>query len=49
MIDSFPRFSAADVQKRIGEAFKRDAEFGSQGIRVEVSGGIVTLKGKVHT
>ncbi|NKK71032.1 BON domain-containing protein [Rhizobium leguminosarum bv. viciae] len=49
MIEISPRVSAADVKKRIEDAFKRDAELESQGIRVEVSGGSVTLKGKVHT
>ncbi|MBX5222855.1 BON domain-containing protein [Rhizobium sp. NLR8a] len=49
LIEISPRVSAADVKKRIEDAFKRDAELESQGIRVEVSGGSVTLKGKVHT
>ncbi|MBX4927902.1 BON domain-containing protein [Rhizobium binae] len=49
VIELTPRVSAADVKKRIEDAFKRDAELESQGIRVEVSGGSVTLRGKVHT
>ncbi|MBX5135332.1 BON domain-containing protein [Rhizobium lentis] len=49
LIEISPSVSAADVKKRIEDAFKRDAELESQGIRVEVSGGSVTLKGKVHT
>lgn len=49
LIEITPRISAADVKKRIEDAFRRDAELESQGIRVEVSGGSVTLKGKVHT
>ncbi|MBY5344437.1 BON domain-containing protein [Rhizobium leguminosarum bv. viciae] len=49
LIEIAPRVSAADVKKRIEDAFKRDAELESQGIRVEVSGGSVTLRGKVHT
>lgn len=49
MIDITPRVSAADVKKRIEDAFKRDAELDSQGVRVDVSGGSVTLRGKVHT
>jgi osmotically-inducible protein OsmY len=49
LIEISPSVSAADVKKRIEDAFKRDAALESQGIRVEVSGGSVTLKGKVHT
>ncbi|NEH45704.1 BON domain-containing protein [Rhizobium leguminosarum] len=49
LIEIAPRVSAADVKKRIEDASKRDAELESQGIRVEVSGGSVTLRGKVHT
>ncbi|MBX4893557.1 BON domain-containing protein [Rhizobium bangladeshense] len=49
LIEISPSVSAADVKKRIEDAFKRDAELESQGIRVEVSGGSVTLKGKVHS
>lgn len=49
MIEITPRVSANDVRKRIEDAFKRDAELESHQISIEVSGGNVTLKGKVHT
>ncbi|MGM4985567.1 MULTISPECIES: BON domain-containing protein [Rhizobium] len=49
MVEITPRVSANDVKKRIEDAFKRDAGLESQRISVEVSGGSVTLKGKVHT
>lgn len=48
-IDITPRVSAADVKKRIEDAFKRNAELEAQRMRVEVSDTSVTLKGKVHT
>jgi osmotically-inducible protein OsmY len=48
-VEITPRVSANDVKKRIEDAFKRDAGLESQRISVEVSGGSVTLKGKVHT
>lgn len=48
LIEIAPRVSAAAVKKRIEDAFKRDAELGSQGIRGRGLGGSVTLRGKVH-
>jgi len=49
LIEIAPRVSATDVRKRIEDAFKRDANIEAQGVRVEVSDGSVTLKGKVRT
>ena len=39
----------ADDKRKIEEAFKRDAELDAKNIQVEVSGGVVTLKGKVRS
>lgn len=47
-IEVKPHASAADVKKRIEDALKRNAEVEAKGIRVNVSGGKVTLEGKVN-
>jgi len=44
-----PRVAATDVKRKIEEAFRRSAELDSSRIVVEVSGGHVTLKGKVRS
>jgi len=49
LVDVKPKASAANVRKRIEDAFERDAELQAEAIRVDVSGGKVTLKGKVRT
>lgn len=48
-IEVKPHASAPDVKKRIEDALKRTAEVEAKGIEVTVSGGRVTLDGKVHT
>jgi osmotically-inducible protein OsmY len=42
-----PRVEAGDVKKRIDQALKRNAEIEAQNIKVSVTGGKVTLEGKV--
>lgn len=42
-----PRIEARDVKHRIESALKRSAELEAEQIRVMVSGGRVTLEGKV--
>jgi len=42
-----PRLQASDLKQRIEKALKRRAERESDGIRVLVDGGKVTLEGKV--
>lgn len=42
-----PQTSPADVKKRIEEAFRRDAEVEAKAITVSVTGGTVTLEGRV--
>lgn len=49
LIEVVPGISADDVKKRIENALERDAELEAQAIQVDVSGGKVTLKGKVRT
>ena len=49
LIEVVPGISAGDVKKRIENALERDAELEAQAIQVDVSGGKVTLKGKVRT
>jgi osmotically-inducible protein OsmY len=44
-----PRVTPSDIKRKIEEAFKRDAELDANNIEVEVSGGVVTLKGKVRS
>jgi osmotically-inducible protein OsmY len=44
-----PLVTPSDVKRKIEEAFKRDAEVDASNIQVEVSGGVVTLKGKVRS
>lgn len=48
-VEVTPHVSAADVRKRIEDAFERDAEIEAKAIRVDVSGGRVTLEGRVRT
>ncbi|TWB53216.1 osmotically-inducible protein OsmY [Rhizobium sp. ERR 922] len=49
LIEVVPGISADDVKKRIENALERDAELEARAIQVDVSGGKVTLKGKVRT
>lgn len=42
------RLDVSNVKHRIEDALKRNAEVEAQGIRIAVSGGKVTLEGKVH-
>lgn len=44
-----PKFTAADVEKKIREALERQADREAQQIRIEVNGAHVTLSGKVHS
>ncbi len=44
-----PKFTAADVEKKIQEALERQAGREAERIKVEVSGAHVTLSGKVHS
>lgn len=43
-----PRVDVTDIQHRIEEALKRNAEVDAKGIRIKVEGGVVKLEGKVH-
>jgi osmotically-inducible protein OsmY len=43
-----PNVSAGDVQARIAQAYRRNAELESSGIKVSVDGGKITLSGKVN-
>jgi len=43
-----PRVDAINVKHRIEDALKRNAELEADGIRVAVTGGNVTLEGKVR-
>ncbi|MGH8387364.1 MAG: BON domain-containing protein [Pseudomonas sp.] len=43
-----PRIDVTDIQHRIEEALKRNAEVDAKGIRIKVAGGVVKLEGKVH-
>ncbi|MBB3917111.1 BON domain-containing protein [Rhizobium fabae] len=49
LVEVKPVLSAADVKKRIENAFERDAELQAKAIRVDVSGRKVTLRGRVGT
>jgi len=49
LVEVAPRVSAADVKKRIENALERNAELEAKAIHVDVSGGKVTLKGRVKT
>lgn len=49
LIDVMPRATTGDVKARIEKALERDAELEAQAIGVDVSGGKVTLRGKVRT
>ncbi|URM25440.1 BON domain-containing protein [Pseudomonas frederiksbergensis] len=42
------RVNAVDVQQRIEEALKRNAEVDAKGIHVKVEGDVVKLEGRVH-
>ncbi len=42
------RLNAVDVQQRIEEALKRNAEVDAKGIHVKVEGDVVRLEGRVH-
>jgi len=44
-----PKFTAADVEKKIQEALERQADREAQQIKIEVNGAHVTLSGKVHS
>lgn len=44
-----PKFTAADVEKKIQEALERQAGREAERIKVEVNGAHVTLSGKVHS
>jgi osmotically-inducible protein OsmY len=43
-----PNVSAGDVQARIAQAYRRNAELESSGIKISVDGGKITLSGKVN-
>ncbi|KAB0486954.1 Osmotically-inducible protein OsmY, contains BON domain [Pseudomonas reinekei] len=43
-----PRVDVGDIQKRIEEALKRNAEVDAKGIHIKVEGNVVKLEGKVH-
>lgn len=46
-IEVHPRVDAQNIKRRIEQALKRNAELEASGIKVDVSGGRVLLKGKV--
>ncbi|GEO99582.1 BON domain-containing protein [Methylobacterium haplocladii] len=48
LIEVTPKVSATDVRGEIEAALKRNAQVEADAIHVDVSGGKVTLKGKVH-
>lgn len=48
LIEVTPKVSAIDVRGKIEAALKRNAQVEADAIHVDVSGGKVTLKGKVH-
>lgn len=48
-IEVKPHASSSDIQRRIEEAFKRDAELDAKAISVKVIEGDVTLEGRVRT
>jgi osmotically-inducible protein OsmY len=43
-----PQVNVEDIQRRIEEALKRNAEVDAQEIHVKVEGDVVKLEGKVH-
>lgn len=43
-----PRVDVADIQQRVEEALKRNAEVDAKGIHIKVEGSVVKLEGKVH-
>ncbi|CAN7758857.1 BON domain-containing protein [Variovorax sp. LjRoot84] len=44
-----PKFTPADVEKKIREALERQADHEAEQIKIEVNGAHVTLSGKVHS
>jgi osmotically-inducible protein OsmY len=44
-----PRVSPSEVKSKIEEALKRSAEVDASHIKIEADGGVVTLRGKVHS
>ena len=44
-----PRSAPADVITRIGDALKRRAQREARDVHVTMSGGVVTLRGQVHS
>lgn len=44
-----PKFTAADIEKKIQEALERQADREAQQIKIEVNGAHVTLSGKVRS
>jgi osmotically-inducible protein OsmY len=49
MISVRPHIDASDIRQRIEDALRRNAAIEAGAIRVAVSGGKVTLEGRVHT
>ncbi|WP_339546740.1 BON domain-containing protein [Pseudomonas sp. RA_35y_Pfl2_P32] len=43
-----PQVDVLDIQKRIEEALKRNAEVDAKGIHIKVEGSVVKLEGRVH-
>lgn len=43
-----PRVDVVDIQQRIEDALKRNAEVDAKGIHIKVEGSVVKLEGKVH-
>ncbi|AZE49100.1 transport-associated protein [Pseudomonas chlororaphis] len=43
-----PRVDVADIQQRIEDALKRNAEIDAKAIHIKVDGDVVKLEGKVH-
>ncbi|GID05273.1 BON domain-containing protein [Pseudomonas sp. 008] len=43
-----PQVNVDDIQRRIEEALKRNAEVDAKGIHIKVEGDVVKLEGKVH-
>ena len=48
-IEIQPRLQAGDIRQRIGEAFRRSAQIDSDRITLGISGGEVTLHGRVRS
>ena len=43
-----PQVAVADIQRRIEEALKRNAEIDAKAIQIKVEGSVVKLEGRVH-